>query len=105
MDRYVRFAFRGCFLLVNATSLGMKNEPALEIDLSAVPEHAVASDLIYAPLETKPLATAKAREPRTVDELRMLLHQAVCLLSLWFGVLPQVTAALHTRVLANLAKS
>jgi shikimate dehydrogenase len=97
--------FPRLFLLVNATSLGMKNEPALEIDLLAVPEHAVVTDLIYAPLETKPLATAKAREPGTVDELGMLLHQAVCLLSLWFGVLPQVTAALHTRVLANLAKS
>jgi shikimate dehydrogenase len=92
-------------LLVNATSLGMKNQPALEIDLSALPEHAIVTDLIYAPLETKLLATAKARGLRTVDGLGMLLHQAVRGFSLWFGVRPQVTAVLRGLVEEDLAKS
>jgi shikimate dehydrogenase len=92
-------------LLVNATSLGMRNQPALEIDLSALPEHAIVTDLIYVPLETMLLATAKARGLRTVDGLGMLLHQAVRGFSLWFGVRPQVTAALRALVEADLAKS
>jgi shikimate dehydrogenase len=35
----------------------------------------------------------------------MLLHQAVRGFSLWFGVRPQVTAALRAFVEADLAKS
>jgi shikimate dehydrogenase len=92
-------------LLVNATSLGMRNQPVLEIDLSEVLEHAIVTDLIYAPLETRLLATAKVRGLRTVDGLGMLLHQAVRGFSLWFGVRPQVTSALRALVEADLAKS
>jgi shikimate dehydrogenase len=92
-------------LLVNATSLGMRNQPALEMDLSVVPDHAIVTDLIYIPLETKLLAAAKARGLRTVDGLGMLLHQAVRGFSLWFGVRPQVTVTLRAQVEADLAKS
>ena len=90
-------------LLVNSTSLGMKGQPALDIDLSRLSERATVTDLIYLPLETRLLAAAKARGLRTVDGLGMLLHQAVRGFSLWFGVRPAVTAELRALVEADLA--
>ncbi|MGG2362300.1 hypothetical protein ACE4Z5_25460, partial [Salmonella enterica] len=43
-------------LLVNATSLGMTGQPALDIALDRLPLTAMVTDLVYAPLETALLA-------------------------------------------------
>jgi shikimate dehydrogenase len=89
-------------LLVNATSLGMQGQPALEIDVGVLPSHAVVADLVYVPLETPLLASARARGLSTADGLGMLLHQAVRGFELWFGQRPQVTAELRALVEADL---
>jgi len=91
-------------LLVNATSLGMHGQPALEADASRLPAHAVVADLVYVPLETALLAAAKARGLRTADGLGMLLHQAVRGFELWFGQRPLVTSELRALVEADLTK-
>ena len=91
-------------LLVNATSLGMQGQPALEIDVGLLPSHAVVADLVYVPLETSLLASARARGLNTADGLGMLLHQAVRGFELWFGQRPQVTAELRALVEADLKK-
>ena len=91
-------------LLVNATSLGMQGQPALEIDVGLLPSHAVVADLVYVPLETPLLASARARGLKTADGLGMLLHQAVRGFELWFGQRPQVTAELRALVEADLKK-
>lgn len=93
----------GCRLLVNTTSLGMKGQPPLDIELSALSPDALVSDIVYVPLETPLLAAAKARGLATVDGLGMLLHQAVPGFERWFGVRPDVTSALRQLVLADLA--
>lgn len=95
-------ALPGAGLLVNTTSLGMKGQPPLQIDLSALPADAVVADLVYVPLETELLAAAKARGLRTADGLGMLLHQAVRGFDLWFGARPHVTAELRALVEADL---
>jgi shikimate dehydrogenase len=89
-------------LLVNATSLGMQGQPALEIDVGVLPSHAVVADLVYVPLETPLVASARARGLKTADGLGMLLHQAVRGFELWFGQRPQVTAELRALVEADL---
>lgn len=95
-------ALPGAGLLVNTTSLGMKGQPPLQIDLSALPAEAVVADLVYVPLETDLLGAAKARGLRTADGLGMLLHQAVRGFDLWFGARPHVTAELRALVEADL---
>jgi shikimate dehydrogenase len=95
-------ALSGCGLLVNTTSLGMTGKPPLDIDLAALPKDAVVADIVYAPLETKLLAAARARGNRAVDGLGMLLHQAVPGFERWFGVRPRVTSELRAHVAANL---
>lgn len=93
----------GCRLLVNTTSLGMKGQPPLDLDLSALSPDAVVSDIVYVPLETPLLKVAKARGLKTVDGLDMLLHQAVPGFERWFGVRPQVTPELRALAIADLA--
>jgi shikimate dehydrogenase len=73
-------------LVVNTTSLGMKGNPPLEVDFSHVPPGATVYDIVYAPLETPLLATAKARGHRTIDGLAMLVGQAAEAFELFFGV-------------------
>lgn len=87
-----------CGLLVNTTSLGMKGQPPLELDLSRLAPKAVVTDIVYTPLRTDLLAQAAARGNTVVEGLGMLLHQAVRGFSLWFGVTPQVTQELHDLV-------
>jgi shikimate dehydrogenase len=91
-------------LLVNTTSLGMHGQPALEVDVSLLPAHAVVADLVYVPLETLLLSAARARGLKTADGLGMLLHQAVRGFELWFGQRPEVTSELRALVEADLTK-
>jgi shikimate dehydrogenase len=94
----------GADLLVNTTSLGMHGQPALELDVSRLPPHAVVADLVYVPLQTLLLAAARARGLKTADGLGMLLHQAVRGFELWFGQRPEVTDELRALVEADLEK-
>lgn len=92
-------------LLVNTTSLGMKGQPSLEIDVGRLPPDAVVADLVYVPLDTPLLAAARARGLKTADGLGMLLHQAVRGFELWFGQRPEVTAELRALVEADLTNT
>jgi shikimate dehydrogenase len=88
-------------LLVNATSLGMSEQPALDLDLAKLPVTALVNDIVYTPLETELLAGARARGNPVVDGLGMLLHQARPGFAAWFGVEPEVTPELRRFVLAE----
>ncbi len=90
-------------LLINTTSQGMAGQPALEIDLSALPSTAVVSDLVYVPMQTPLIKAAKARGLRTVGGLGMLLHQAVPGFEKWFGLRPKVTQELYDYIAADIA--
>ncbi|NDF11374.1 MAG: shikimate dehydrogenase [Proteobacteria bacterium] len=86
-------------LLVNTTSLGMKNQPPLELSLKNLPITAMVTDIVYNPLETELLKAARTRGNTVVDGLGMLLHQAVPGFEAWFGVKPEVTEKLRIHVL------
>ncbi len=90
-------------LLVNTTSLGMRGQPPLPMELTALPADAVVNDIVYVPLQTPLLATAAARGLRTVDGLGMLLHQARPGFSRWFGREPMVTETLYSTIAKDIA--
>lgn len=75
-------------LLVNASSLGMKGQPPLDLDLSPLPDGAIVYDLVYSPLQTGLLQAAEARGLDTVDGLDMLIGQAALAFELFFGAPP-----------------
>lgn len=89
----------GCDTLVQTTSLGMAGQPPLDLPLDALPRAALVTDLVYSPLDTPLLASARARGNPVVDGLGMLLHQAAAGFQRWFGRAPQVDAALRAAVL------
>ncbi len=80
----------GAHLLVNTTALGMVGQPALELDLSALPEEALVNDVVYAPLYTDLLSNAQERGNPVVTGIGMLIHQARPAFEAWFGVLPEI---------------
>lgn len=84
-----------CDLLINTTSLGMKDQPPLEIDLSRLGQAATVTDIIYVPLRTPLIEAAAERGNHVVEGLGMLLHQAVRGFELWFDKRPQVTRELY----------
>jgi shikimate dehydrogenase len=91
-------ALNGVATVVNTTSLGMVGQPALDLRLDKLPPDALATDIIYTPLETPLLAAARERGNRTVNGLGMLLHQGIPAWKMWFGVEPTVTEELRRRM-------
>ncbi len=85
-------------VLVNTTTLGMHGQPLLEIDVARLPPDAVVNDLVYVPLETPLVTSARIAGLRAIGGLGMLLHQAVPGFAHWFGKRPQVTPALAAAV-------
>ena len=96
-----RYASTAGFI-VNTTSLGMKGDGVIDLDMTVVPANAVVTDIVYVPLMTPFLTAAAERGLRTVDGLGMLLHQAVPGFRRWFGQQPSVTADLRALIEADL---
>ena len=71
-------------LLVNSTSLGMVGHDPYAPDLSRLPGSAMVYDIVYAPLETPLLATARARGLEAIDGLDMLIGQAALAFDIFF---------------------
>ena len=94
-------ALIGSALLVNATTLGMRDQPALDLDLARLPGNALVCDVVYTPLLTPLLAAAKARGNPTVSGLGMLLHQARPGFAAWFGLMPEILPDLRRRLLGE----
>ncbi len=90
----------GAATVVNATTLGMDGAGGFSLPLDGLEAGALATDLIYAPLDTPFLQAARARGCATVDGLGMLLHQGAPGFARWFGAMPEVTEALREAVLA-----
>lgn len=73
-------------LLVNASTMGLKNVHVYAPDLSALPDHALVYDIVYDPIETALLAKARARGLKTIDGLDMLIGQAAVAFAHFYGV-------------------
>lgn len=95
-------AAAGAGLIVNTTSLGMKGEGVIPLDLSRLPEAVIVNDLVYVPLKTGLLEDAERAGLIAVDGLGMLLHQAAPGFARWFGIAPAVTAGLRAMIVADL---
>ncbi|WP_370676263.1 shikimate dehydrogenase [Pleomorphomonas sp. PLEO] len=96
-----RYAVTAGFI-VNTTSLGMKGDGAIDLDMSVVPSDAVITDIVYVPLVTPFLQAATDRGLRIADGLGMLLHQAVPGFARWFERRPAVTPELRALIEADL---
>ena len=87
------------FAVVQATSAGMKGADPGDIVAgvvawSALPDDAVAIDVVYAPRDTPFLRAARARGLRCDDGLGMLARQGALAFELWLGM-PAPLAAMR----------
>lgn len=91
----------GCKTIVNTTSLGLSGQPPLTLDLHRAASDAIVTDIVYDPLETPFLASAREQGFRTVDGLGMLLHQGIPGFCAWFGATPVVDEELRAHVIGQ----
>ncbi|MDJ0978480.1 MAG: shikimate dehydrogenase [Erythrobacter sp.] len=83
------FAFdnrEGCLdLVVNASPLGMRGQPALAFDWTHAPPGAIAYDIVTDPVDTAFLQAARLAGYDTIDGLSMLIGQAAAAFEIFFG--------------------
>jgi shikimate dehydrogenase len=96
--------FGAADLIVQATTLGMNNDRAIEWPVANIRAGAIVADIVYRPLETSLLRAARERGLTTVDGLGMLIHQGARSFELWFGIKPDA-AKERARLLATLGKT
>ena len=89
-------------LVLNATSLGLKPGDAMPLDEAQFPvtETRAVYDMVYRPVETPLLRTARLAGCRTANGLGMLLYQGAKALELWTGR-PAPVAAMRTALQRN----
>jgi shikimate dehydrogenase len=75
-------------LLINASALGMKGYPPLEIDLGNLRAGATVLDMVYHPLNTSLLQQARSRGFFAIDGLQMLIWQAAMAFQVFFQMSP-----------------
>jgi len=88
--------------VINATSLGMTGQPPLDLDHDRLKQGAAVFDIVYSPLETPLLMSARARGATTIDGLEMLMRQAVPGYLAWLGSRADVDDDLRRRLEAAL---
>ena len=91
----------GADLIINTTSLGMKGQDALDIDLSGITDQTIVYDIVYTPLITPLLQQAQDKGARVVTGIGMLLHQARPGFEAWFGQFPDVAKELEAFILTG----
>ena len=79
-------------IVINATSVGLRESDPAPIDLARLPRPAVVYDMIYNPPETRLLADAQALGLPRAHGLSMLVHQGAKSLEIWTGVPAASTA-------------
>ena len=77
-------------MIINATSIGLKNEDGLNFDYSANGPNKFFYDVIYNPRETLFLKRAKLFGNRTENGKMMFIYQAHQAFTIWHKVMPEI---------------
>jgi len=72
-------------IIVNATSVGLKNEPS-PISLENIKEKTIVYDVVYMPMNTDFLKKAKEKNATIIFGYEMLLGQAVRAFEIWHNI-------------------
>lgn len=78
-------------LVVNATSIGMKNQGKHSIDIDQINNDCIIYDLVYNPLITNLLIQAQNSGKPILTGIAMLIYQAFEGFEKWFGVKPELS--------------
>ena len=73
-------------MIINATSIGLKNEDIIDLDFSKVGNGKFFYDVIYNPAETNFLKIGKKLGNKTENGKMMFIYQASASFELWHGI-------------------
>ena len=79
-------------LIINATSLGLKEEDKMHLDFSLIGKNKLFYDVIYNPKETGFLKTGKKLGNITINGKLMFVYQALMAFNIWHGLKPDINA-------------
>ena len=77
-------------IIINTTSLGLKEEDEIKLDLSKLNSNKLFYDVIYNPDKTKFLEKAEKLGNRILNGKMMFIYQAQLSFKIWHDVLPEV---------------
>jgi len=77
-------------MIINATSIGLKKEDKLDLDLSKFKSSEFFYDVIYNPKETNFLKDGKKLGKKTENGKKMFIYQAAKAFKIWHGIEPKV---------------
>ena len=77
-------------MIINATSLGLKKEDNINLDLSFISKNKFFYDIIYNPKETNFLKTGRELGHKTLNGKLMFIYQAHSAFNIWHGLEPEI---------------
>ena len=89
-------------IIINATSLGLKNNADFDIKFENVKKDLIYIDTIYNPLETKTLKYLKENNIKTFNGLDMLIYQGQKSFYLWNKTNPEINDELVDLLISKL---
>ena len=89
-------------MIINATSLGLKNGEHFTSFFSSYKKTLIYIDTIYNPLETKMIGHLKKNNIKTFNGLNMLVYQGQKSFYLWNKVNPEIDNSLIELLEANI---
>ena len=89
-------------IIINATSLGLKNGEDFEFSFDDVKNNMIYIDTIYNPLETKTLKYLKENKIKTFNGLDMFIYQGQKSFYLWNKINPEIDDQLINLLVSKL---
>ena len=89
-------------ILINATSLGLKNGEDFNFEFKKIKEGLVYIDTIYNPLETKTLKSLKEMGAKVFNGLDMFIYQGQKAFYLWNKINPEIDQKLIELLISKL---
>ena len=77
-------------MIINATSLGLKEEDKINLNFSTISKNKFFYDVIYNPQETNFLKTGKSLGNKILNGKLMFIYQALSAFNIWHGMEPDV---------------
>ena len=77
-------------MIINATSVGLKNDDNLNLDFSKIGKNKFFFDVIYNPKETNFLKIGKKLGNKTENGKKMFIFQAASAFKIWHNIQPEI---------------
>ena len=79
-------------IIINATSIGLKKDDKIDLDISKIGKNKFFYDVIYKPNETNFLKVGKKLGNRTENGKLMFIYQALASFKMWHGIQPEINS-------------